>query len=320
MRKIIIGSLFLSFLGFYSCNLNEDINENSSEAFLKSTQTELPDDNCVETMTFDLIAGQHIDAGSLNISNDDNYIYVEYVGEMDWMISEIHFYMGSAEGIPTNKKGTPVPGHFPYKYEFDSPVTSFSFKIPSKNFDSCNVFLAHAVVVARGMDDLVNMEETAWAGCISFEDYFGITRWGLLCEYCMQECTDDMFLALKTILKDTANKVEKWGVLSDGESVYKNGWCSLMSLVEIEDRATYNLLTEGEVVVGTVMLDIADDILVVTVSSGLETYDLIYTTAFIGTAAELEAYNPNNYCPEYWNFPYQRWILSKNHTLNIPLN
>ncbi|HEY45441.1 MAG: hypothetical protein AMJ88_06200 [Anaerolineae bacterium SM23_ 63] len=67
-----------------------------------------------------LIAGQHIDVGNVEVWNDGSNLFVQYVTSGDWCLTETHLAVaGSIEQIPTTKKGNPIPGQFDYKSEYD---------------------------------------------------------------------------------------------------------------------------------------------------------------------------------------------------------
>ena len=71
--------------------------------------------------TWDLIAGQHYLAGSVNIWNDASDFHFFFRSVDGWLFEEIHVYVG----VEAPKNG--APGQFNYNYEFDHPVDSFSF-------------------------------------------------------------------------------------------------------------------------------------------------------------------------------------------------
>lgn len=102
-----------------------------------------------EPFRTDLIAGQHTKVGEVLVWNDANNLYVRYVTEGDWCISELHLYVAaSLEDIP-QKNGNPIPGHFDYSKSFSSCAQEETFTIPINPdwFNSCSLYIAaHAVV------------------------------------------------------------------------------------------------------------------------------------------------------------------------------
>lgn len=73
---------------------------------------------CISGSTASLIAGKSIPAGSIvaALNQDGSQLNVTYNADNSFRINETHFWLGSsAENIPMNKAGNPVPGQFPYK-------------------------------------------------------------------------------------------------------------------------------------------------------------------------------------------------------------
>src|SRR5690348_16511548 len=68
---------------------------------------------CVPTETA-LIAGQTINAGTVTVTNDAEYIYVTYATTGGWKITQTHLYVGDCALIPVNNPGNPLPGQFPF--------------------------------------------------------------------------------------------------------------------------------------------------------------------------------------------------------------
>lgn len=84
---------------------------------------------CKPTVT-DLIAGQHINVGTVTAWDDGAYLYVKYSTKDGWVLTETHLAVAtSLDGIPQTKKGNPIPGKFPYSEEHYPPVTVFTYKI-----------------------------------------------------------------------------------------------------------------------------------------------------------------------------------------------
>lgn len=106
-----------------------------------------------------LWAGQSVDCGNVYVWNDSEYIYVKYVTNSQWLMTQTHVK------VQTDKPdGNQNPGQFPYKTEYQEPVNEALYVIPlSDNFKAVDkvYILAHAVVYQA---NLKNYEETAWAG------------------------------------------------------------------------------------------------------------------------------------------------------------
>jgi len=171
--------------------------------------------------TFCLVAGQHIDAGTLDAAYDnDGNFYITYNTSNGWYLTEVHLFVGhSAEDIPTNINNHPKIGHFPYKMTFDAGdmTTSHTVMIENPHIGTENqygcislVIAAHAVVVNDA-----ECEETAWARlCDDYEGDLTSQRFveeGTWATYisgtslCIQPCEVDFSFAWEDINVEDGN-------------------------------------------------------------------------------------------------------------------
>jgi hypothetical protein len=141
-----------------------------------------PTNGCVAT-TVSLIAGQHIDAGTITVSNDENFIYVTYKSTNDYFIKETHLYVGNCEAVPVNKKGNPVPGQFPYTNNHDY-ATSYMYAVPiaAIGMGNCGCIAAHAALVKLDASGNVIESQTGWGNGTSIVPNNG--SWGMKFAYC----------------------------------------------------------------------------------------------------------------------------------------
>jgi hypothetical protein len=124
-----------------------------------------------------LWAGQHIDAGGIVISADDDNIYVWYQAGGDWKITETHLAIGDdVADIPQSKKGNPIPGRFEYSTVHQPGVSEFIYVVPRGGFGDFEeiAVAAHAVVTSPTQGT-----ETAWAG----ENEFPGANWATYFTY-----------------------------------------------------------------------------------------------------------------------------------------
>jgi hypothetical protein len=112
----------------------------------------------------ELIAGQSIDVGEVQVWDDGEYLYVRYLIDADLtpddpgddssqtLIYETHVAIASSfEDIPQTKKGQPKIGHFPYSNSFETGVTEVMHEIKLDiNPDEPVYISAHAVVKKLG--------------------------------------------------------------------------------------------------------------------------------------------------------------------------
>lgn len=138
---------------------------------------------CGESSSVELMAGQHIDAGHVEVSNDGDYLYVKYVAEDGWELTETHLAVEcSLGGIPTTNKGSPVPGQFEYGGGHDS-VTEYTYTIPLEGLECESIFIAAHAVVEK--EDGGVLEETAWGNGTRFVEK---GNWGMYFQYDLEEC------------------------------------------------------------------------------------------------------------------------------------
>lgn len=160
---------------------------------LKNGAITVPPTECGQNQAFDLYAGQHIKAGYVYVSNDEDNLYVTYSTSMGWELTEAHLFVGDIYDLPRNKPGIPVPGHFPYSVE-DLPdgTIEYTFTIPLSELPDSGCL----AVVPHGVVEIEGYEETAWLLDITFKEVFKIKRWGGYAEYCPVDCEDECALEI----------------------------------------------------------------------------------------------------------------------------
>lgn len=142
------------------------------------------DDCTFETIYYDFIGGQTIPTGVLEVTNDDEYLYVTFTTKDGWFLQQTHLYVGTLEDLPTNNSNTPVPGQFPYSESHNPATDSYTYTIPLEGLPPCYIIAAHAETV-KIVDGEIVQEETSW----SFGEKFpNTTRWGWYSPYCTQVC------------------------------------------------------------------------------------------------------------------------------------
>lgn len=120
--------------------------------------------------TWDLIAGQNMYAGTVHVYNDADTLYVVYTMFDGWMLEEAHVLVSLEE--PGPKDGS--PGRFPYKKEFNPPVSTCTFEIPLADFPAkSTLYIATHGATTNG--------ETLWGGYWNDGDPtydFNWKKWG----------------------------------------------------------------------------------------------------------------------------------------------
>lgn len=149
----------------------------------------------------ELMAGQNIDVGEVQVWNDANTLFVKYVVDAGgWCMTETHLAVADdVDDIPQTKKNNPIPGQFTYadSYGIEPCVTEDTYEIPLGDVAVGYEFViaAHAVVVDTGSEmteELVSRagvdvygpmgayyepEDSAWVGPIAAVDTWVHRNW-----------------------------------------------------------------------------------------------------------------------------------------------
>ncbi len=136
-----------------------------------------------ETLYISMIAGQYIEAGVIDVFNDDKNIYLTFNTANGYVLKETHLYVGDCAAIPVNQKGNPVPGQFPYKNTHDN-ATTFTYQVPISaiGLQQCGCIAAHASVVKLDASGKVIDAQTAWGKGSLINPNNG--NWGMKFNYC----------------------------------------------------------------------------------------------------------------------------------------
>jgi len=194
MKKInLLGYLSMALLLFFtSCNQQDgDVILQSKEFNTTNlSKSQIQEMSCGETTVVSLIAGQHIDVGTVSVSNDETYLYVTYETTGDWYLTETHLYVGAESDIPLSGGGNPKMGHFPYS-DPHGITQSYTYQVDLSTLDDTFVVIAHAVVDKIVNGETIISEETGY-GCIDENtEWFPGKRWGCYFEYTKQECEEE---------------------------------------------------------------------------------------------------------------------------------
>ncbi|WP_340818946.1 hypothetical protein [Methanolobus sp. WCC4] len=134
-----------------------------------------------------LYAAKNIDVGTLNVSNDTEYLYITYETMNGWTILETHLeVVNDSEDFPVNGGGNVVPGHFTYKNDsipagttIQDYVIPLEAYLPAKNN---TLYIAAHAVVSNGTS-----EEGAWANGTRFSD----KNWATYFTYTITDTDED---------------------------------------------------------------------------------------------------------------------------------
>jgi len=125
-------------------------------------------------VTVDLVAGQHINVGTVTVSNDEDWLFVEYeITEPDWCLTETHLHVAeNLDDIP-QRNGNPPPGQFDHQMEHDC-VPGYPYDIDLEWAACTDLFIAAHGVVQK----VEVIEEAPYDACSVDTSSQGLTKVG----------------------------------------------------------------------------------------------------------------------------------------------
>lgn len=161
-----------------SCSVDNDafLNTDQSDLVIEIGGGTSPDPDPTSQYTTDLMAGQNMLSGIVNVTADNGVVEVTYSADAEWEIEETHLYIGDLAGLPTNGGGNPKIGHFPYKDTHPAGTTDVTYVGPAIEAGDCVYIAAHAVVHNLVTGDT----ETAWGAGVPI----GGNSWAMMFEFC----------------------------------------------------------------------------------------------------------------------------------------
>ncbi len=214
LKKGIIFTLSLMVLGLMNQSCKDDDIELPDAETLKDLVIEYP---CKEVC---LVAGQHMQVGSVIVSQDGDDILVTYnITESGVYLLETHLdiFANLEQFDAAEKLGDegPIPGRFEFKksWKASDMTTSYTVAIPKEYFDGiapgadCFYIASHAAL-SNG--------ETAWGGFCAETDQgvslseamqFPGENWSVYFEFCLDECLTmvDYTYAWEDLMKNGAD-------------------------------------------------------------------------------------------------------------------
>ena len=171
-------------LTFFSCENDEATNpDNTSRQGTTATNSVIT--GLTPCVNANLMAGQHYDAGDVNLYVDLNNVYIEYTTTGNWFIKKTHLYVGNCQSIPTNNGGSPIPGQFPISTNYITGTQSVVYTIPKASLPECFCVAAHAEVI-KVQNGVTVQTETAWAAGQRFNN----RNWATYFSSCQSDCFD----------------------------------------------------------------------------------------------------------------------------------
>lgn len=289
-------SLLALLLGIFlnSCTKEESFNapEANGSENLQLKEASIPTAHTEEVFC-DLIAGQTIPVGQLFISHDEDEIVVEYLTSGGWGLSEVHLYIGTADGVPRNKTAIQI-GHFPYSATNLNGVTYISIPVPISGLPTepteGYAIFAHAVVMNG------DRQETAWSNGCAYKPLITVKSW-----------FNNGFWAASS---------------GDRFSSNPSDWCYYLGTNIYSGPDTYSFESYAAFMVNSGHIEVSDDgsQLFVDVYANIDDgYKLARTYVYVGNMAGLQTYVVGG-CPNYTNFPDKILTLGNVHSFIFPLS
>jgi hypothetical protein len=192
IRGALITLIVLALIG--SCKkigFKGESDGNAVDNSLKSN-TIVP---CGTPTTVNLMAGQNIDIGSVQIANTLDSLYITITSEGAWWLKAANIYVGTLSGMPQTPNGNPKIGHFPYKKTFNPMKQTVRFAIPLTGLPACYIAAVH-VEVCRLNNGIVVQNETAWGQGSPMPG----ANWAMFINYCTQVCNPCVYDIISTPL------------------------------------------------------------------------------------------------------------------------
>ena len=123
-----------------------------------------------------------IDVGDVLVWNDAENLYVRYIVDDPWCLTETHLHVATSLALIPQKNNNPVPGQFEFMHPL-SCVQQDQFVIPLASFAGTELFIAAHAVVAREIMFGIFQYKTAWGAGSRFSK----KNWATYFIYTVQE-------------------------------------------------------------------------------------------------------------------------------------
>jgi hypothetical protein len=157
LQFLIISTLLMFFVSCENMVENNLVNAKTVKSFEGvSGQTV-----CGE-QTWTLWAGDNVDAGTLTVANDSDYLYVTY--KTSGAFGNLNLWIGKDLSLlPKDKKGNLLLNKFPYDFAA-SGLNEFTFEIPLQEISNYKPEMGSLFVVANAEVSLDGNDEVGFGG------------------------------------------------------------------------------------------------------------------------------------------------------------
>jgi hypothetical protein len=239
------------------------------------------------------MAGQTINVGKVIYTRDATNLYVTYLVNSPWVLTELHFYAGTLAGLPRNKTAVQI-GLFPYDMD-DLVGNQLIIPLGDLSSDAGVLTLAAHAVVVNG-----DQNETAWADC-SYKPVVGA----------------------KVRFVEGAKYALTDGSISYADYFNYGGisWCSRFGLNIYANGDDYLLQSRFYPLGDAGTVQVSDDgaNLKVKIIATDPSNTMKESYLFVGSLNQLGAIAiGQGNCPVYADFPYVKFLVGNIHEYSIP--
>lgn len=117
---------------------------------------------------YNIWAGQTTLAGYMNISNDANFIYVNYQFINGWKATTTHVHVcTNIADVPVNSAGNPILGDFAYVVDHLPPTTNYTEVVPiptGLTTGDMVIIVSHCAIILEDGEGNIIQNETGFGG------------------------------------------------------------------------------------------------------------------------------------------------------------
>jgi len=206
MKTIRIGlAMLATALIAFSCSKTE-LNKPQvpqSELSTGYNSNSVTDGICGEPVIYTLENCDHVQFGTLSVSNDETNLFVTFtITNADYKMQKSSLVLGTLAHVTAATDDVAWPklpkGPYPADYSniFKPLVSSYTYTIPLANYESCFDISAYAKLIKR--DPVTNKPVDVQYIILASDTKTGSKKWSTYVEYCIQDCPPPPCEPLKT--------------------------------------------------------------------------------------------------------------------------
>src|SRR5437868_6287983 len=190
--RMSMALLALSLTALFSCS-KSDLIKPQSQSLSSSISSNTEGHICGEPVVYNLIDLSKAVVGTVSISNDESNVFITITpANSDFKIAKAELVLGTLAHVTAATDLTAWPklgqGQNPADFiqSFKPEVSSYTFTIPSANYDDCFFVSAFAKLVKR--DAITHKVVASSLAFLQSETKTSCRYWSTYMEYCKQNC------------------------------------------------------------------------------------------------------------------------------------